>query len=147
MTVMASRPTATSISTETALTSSRFQLLFLVIPVATAAIVILCSMHPPIGGAWRPESLPGSIPPMAQWTTLHGWFPRRTLVAIPATASRAITPFLSSMPPAPNPARVGLGAGGIDDKNGGIALEAVRSEEHTSELQPRVDLVCRLLLE
>src|SRR5207247_3534875 len=28
-----------------------------------------------------------------------------------------------------------------------LALVAVRSEEHTSELQSRVDLVCRLLLE
>src|SRR5438105_8240001 len=27
------------------------------------------------------------------------------------------------------------------------AVQAVRSEEHTSELQSRVDLVCRLLLE
>src|SRR5699024_11557912 len=28
----------------------------------------------------------------------------------------------------------------------GVALIALRSEEHTSELQSRVDLVCRLLL-
>src|SRR5438105_12043325 len=30
---------------------------------------------------------------------------------------------------------------------GGLAPYALRSEEHTSELQSRVDLVCRLLLE
>src|SRR5690349_23803425 len=29
----------------------------------------------------------------------------------------------------------------------GAALDAIRSEEHTSELQSRRDLVCRLLLE
>src|SRR2546428_2110971 len=29
----------------------------------------------------------------------------------------------------------------------GISLDDERSEEHTSELQPRSDLVCRLLLE
>src|SRR3712207_8169531 len=36
---------------------------------------------------------------------------------------------------------VGSGAGG------GVAAEALRSEEHTSELQSRQYLVCRLLLE
>src|SRR3982750_5010208 len=30
---------------------------------------------------------------------------------------------------------------------GGGALDSIRSEEHTSELQSRSDLVCRLLLE
>src|SRR5699024_11401264 len=29
----------------------------------------------------------------------------------------------------------------------GVSLEQIRSEEHTSELQSRFDLVCRLLLE
>src|SRR5438105_13907488 len=38
------------------------------------------------------------------------------------------------------------GHGGGRDSPGGEAEEA-RSEEHTSELQSRVDLVCRLLLE
>src|SRR5438105_12151831 len=38
---------------------------------------------------------------------------------------------------------------GIDGflHDGGIRMDATRSEEHTSELQSRVDLVCRLLLE
>src|SRR5438067_10596556 len=42
---------------------------------------------------------------------------------------------------------------GCDDPAGetatppGIELQPVRSEEHTSELQSRFDLVCRLLLE
>src|SRR5438067_8068095 len=33
------------------------------------------------------------------------------------------------------------------ERLGGIAFDAPRSEEHTSELQSRFDLVCRLLLE
>src|SRR5438105_13164174 len=41
------------------------------------------------------------------------------------------------------------GRGPADDRHGrrGHLVRAVRSEEHTSELQSRVDLVCRLLLE
>src|SRR5438105_7449967 len=39
-------------------------------------------------------------------------------------------------------------AGRIDARiNAACRLNGVRSEEHTSELQSRVDLVCRLLLE
>src|SRR5207253_8897142 len=34
-----------------------------------------------------------------------------------------------------------------DQENGGILHQALRSEEHTSELQSRGHLVCRLLLE
>src|SRR3712207_7130129 len=37
-------------------------------------------------------------------------------------------------------------AGGVEDENVAVLL-AVRSEEHTSELQSRQYLVCRLLLE
>src|SRR3989449_8514673 len=43
-----------------------------------------------------------------------------------------------------------IGKGQIDDARGvllGVELEAQRSEEHTSELQSRLHLVCRLLLE
>src|SRR5690349_23594979 len=39
------------------------------------------------------------------------------------------------------------GVGGDDDQHGGEARGEHRSEEHTSELQSRRDLVCRLLLE
>src|SRR5207249_5175568 len=35
----------------------------------------------------------------------------------------------------------------LEDEGGKQIVEAVRSEEHTSELQSRFDLVCRLLLE
>src|SRR5687768_17753490 len=40
-----------------------------------------------------------------------------------------------------NPRYVGDGSGGVKDGEG------IRSEEHTSELQSRLHLVCRLLLE
>src|SRR5699024_12793881 len=41
-----------------------------------------------------------------------------------------------------------LGAGRTDEVGrAGIPVEVLRSEEHTSELQSRFDLVCRLLLE
>src|SRR5206468_12424090 len=42
------------------------------------------------------------------------------------------------------PQRRGSGPGA---QRGELAVEGVRSEEHTSELQSRSDLVCRLLLE
>src|SRR5207249_7341887 len=35
----------------------------------------------------------------------------------------------------------------VDGAGGSVTAESVRSEEHTSELQSRFDLVCRLLLE
>src|SRR5437868_10747112 len=35
----------------------------------------------------------------------------------------------------------------VTERRGGAALRIERSEEHTSELQSRFDLVCRLLLE
>src|SRR5438067_3353094 len=45
-------------------------------------------------------------------------------------------------------ARAGLVIGGGRVRNGGQRPDrVVRSEEHTSELQSRFDLVCRLLLE
>src|SRR5438105_8115347 len=37
--------------------------------------------------------------------------------------------------------------GGLGKRRAKLARQATRSEEHTSELQSRVDLVCRLLLE
>src|SRR2546421_4516478 len=40
-----------------------------------------------------------------------------------------------------------IGAKGLRRARHGIKLEPNRSEEHTSELQSRSDLVCRLLLE
>src|SRR5690554_4945499 len=50
-----------------------------------------------------------------------------------------------------NDADITLGPDGRDvaviDLKGQVALNALRSEEHTSELQSRPHLVCRLLLE
>src|SRR3712207_8520701 len=39
------------------------------------------------------------------------------------------------------------GAAGVGAGDGGVRLAGLRSEEHTSELQSRQYLVCRLLLE
>src|SRR5699024_12187731 len=61
--------------------------------------------------------------------------PATTAVALPVQASIEAAPVL--MAPARRPA---------PDRPPG-AVRAVRSEEHTSELQSRFDLVCRLLLE
>src|SRR3712207_7079217 len=44
----------------------------------------------------------------------------------------------------PDPRRMAVGPGALDEH---VADPAVRSEEHTSELQSRQYLVCRLLLE
>src|SRR5687768_18422519 len=54
--------------------------------------------------------------------------------------------FLSSAG-GPRTARYGPGTGGRDERNAGVAGQDRRSEEHTSELQSRLHLVCRLLLE
>src|SRR5690625_5563851 len=44
-------------------------------------------------------------------------------------------------------ARKGLRTGIVAERFGGQILDTARSEEHTSELQSRGQLVCRLLLE
>src|SRR2546421_2253695 len=54
--------------------------------------------------------------------------------AIPASAIAAASPLVSSVTPRTVGGRRRM-------------ISAVRSEEHTSELQSRSDLVCRLLLE
>src|SRR5690606_40911660 len=60
--------------------------------------------------------------------------------------------FVDPAPVAPEPAQGQLGGGGVerrvelpDHLQGGVVVG--RSEEHTSELQSRENLVCRLLLE
>src|SRR5699024_12642458 len=45
------------------------------------------------------------------------------------------------------PGRTADGGGGDRERTVGDSRVEVRSEEHTSELQSRFDLVCRLLLE
>src|SRR5204862_8039626 len=56
-------------------------------------------------------------------------------VAASASSTSATTPFMSAIPAPANAVRAW------------ITSEVTRSEEHTSELQSRRDLVCRLLLE
>src|SRR5690625_1552980 len=51
------------------------------------------------------------------------------------------------LPVQPPSARADLGAGGVQQFGGTGGIAAQRSEEHTSELQSRGHLVCRLLLE
>src|SRR2546422_1326573 len=47
----------------------------------------------------------------------------------------------------PHPARGALGAVPADAQQRALPVHVARSEEHTSELQSRLHLVCRLLLE
>src|SRR5699024_12118727 len=66
--------------------------------------------------------------------------------ACPQTARAIIHPQPSqprskSSPPRPNPATAVITPAAI------VPISTGRSEEHTSELQSRFDLVCRLLLE
>src|SRR2546421_8670175 len=65
----------------------------------------------------------------------------RSLLAGPARSTAAPT-AAAAVEPRATPVGGGGGAGG-----GGRLVQVTRSEEHTSELQSRSDLVCRLLLE
>src|SRR2546422_724145 len=64
-------------------------------------------------------------------------------------ASRAISMTASSTSAAPSPAPVATATRPVRPPTIGVpvSLETPRSEEHTSELQSRLHLVCRLLLE
>src|SRR5438105_8924296 len=68
-------------------------------------------------------------------------FPYTTLFRSRARADLARAAHLRLRPPADTAPRDRLGSGRRLHRRGR------RSEEHTSELQSRVDLVCRLLLE
>src|SRR2546422_2301280 len=70
-------------------------------------------------------------------------FPYTTLfrsARVPGRGEGARRPPPPGHSRAPHPHRVGQRSGGVDARGG-------RSEEHTSELQSRLHLVCRLLLE
>src|SRR5207249_6286022 len=68
--------------------------------------------------------------------------PECKLAAVPGEASRA----RAAEPRHPCEDATGRSRG-ADAELGGRATDTARSEEHTSELQSRFDLVCRLLLE
>src|SRR2546421_7053210 len=72
-------------------------------------------------------------------------FPYTTLFRSPAVAAKAFEQGVLINAPRPDALRfmpaLNVTLGEIDQ------MIAVRSEEHTSELQSRSDLVCRLLLE
>src|ERR1041385_4405437 len=78
--------------------------------------------------------------------------PQALLASIPTDVlvDRGPLPAGSRMPLAPNPLFVGRGDELLQIATvlrGGDTTVALRSEEHTSELQSRLHLVCRLLLE
>src|SRR5688572_31799117 len=72
------------------------------------------------------------------YTTLF----RSALLALGAKAELSTEVFATSKPDGD-----GALAGDLVVKGGGERAVAVRSEEHTSELQSQSNLVCRLLLE
>src|SRR5207247_10277002 len=89
-----------------------------------------------------------TVPPDIYTLSLHD--------ALPISARRAARTgqplgprLVEPAPRAPRhrgglPGRLHAGLRGVDECH---AFRGARSEEHTSELQSRVDLVCRLLLE
>src|SRR5699024_12700591 len=93
---------------------------------------LLPSLLPPTGR--RPVLWPAAIPPISPYTTLFRSF---------YTAAGKLTGFQNGMAIAGDYISAASFLGIV----GAIALNGYRSEEHTSELQSRFDLVCRLLLE
>src|SRR5438105_12444564 len=90
------------------------------------------------------------LPPLAltlfPYTTLFRSVPGRSAPCARASRRRAAPP---AAPPSPcrRPATTRGRRPGLGGAAGGAARRRERSEEHTSELQSRVELVCRLLLE
>src|SRR5207247_8942551 len=96
----------------------------------------LFSFHPP--------------PPTSSYTlSLHDALPIYALLNdVPATAGVwRISPDGTALLFASIPFAAGLNALAFDKRGSLFVSDPSRSEEHTSELQSRVDLVCRLLLE
>src|SRR5437868_13177961 len=82
---------------------------------------------------------------MARRTPTSTLFPYTTLFRSSVTSGRCVPPAKGSLrtttSPGPRVVERSAAATAIG------MLRSVRSEEHTSELQSRFDLVCRLLLE
>src|SRR2546421_5530538 len=89
------------------------------------------------------EVFPNSGFAAAVWNG-HRWVKCTTAVSVPRARSRCCASS-SKGRVLPHPTRTGLPSG-FPNTWGGFA-SSLRSEEHTSELQSRSDLVCRLLLE
>src|SRR5699024_12013294 len=104
--------------------------------VCAATPIFTAPLRPP--SPWRP-TVPAARRPRSPYTACSA--PTRPSPA----RHRAATPRPPVAPPATasprSPARRGAGRAGRGSRC------ACRSEEHTSELQSRFDLVCRLLLE
>src|SRR5204863_6655127 len=93
---------------------------------------------------------PHPTPPPFPYTPLFRSLPAQVAVALRVVAEGAAFPrpaLLHLLPGQPGPPpHVGLDQPGLH-LHRHAELPADRSEEHTSELQSRRDLVCRLLLE
>src|SRR2546422_9908979 len=76
--------------------------------------------------------------------SLHDALPISGAAVFLASLTVASVPYASMVSLAPAFATTGLPLSGLTLL---IGLDRIRSEEHTSELQSRLHLVCRLLLE
>src|SRR5690606_41898984 len=92
---------------------------------------------------------PPPTPPLFPYTTLFRSHDsqRRRLGAALAGAQRDQAAVVAGLEPVDRRGRVGAQPGRVDEDDGLGRGVAGRSEEHTSELQSRENLVCRLLLE
>src|SRR5690606_41234051 len=91
------------------------------------------------------------IPPFARAFFCHGTgppelYPLSLHDALPISGAAAARSAPALLPPAPS-SEDGLAARDAEDRARDVARLGHRSEEHTSELQSRENLVCRLLLE
>src|SRR5690625_6504393 len=85
-----------------------------------------------------------NFPPYSTGETGRVGSPKRREIGHGALAERALVPVLPGREEFPYAIRQVSEALG---SNGSTSMGSVRSEEHTSELQSRGHLVCRLLLE
>src|SRR4051812_49895518 len=83
----------------------------------------------------RPAPTAGGVITSLETRTLQRFLP---VCASSATTSPSSFATATVRPSVPTPAERGISR---------LTLHSVRSEEHTSELQSHVNLVCRLLLE
>src|SRR5207247_9129515 len=82
------------------------------------------------------------------YTTLFRSSPHSLLAAIAAQTRRVKVGVACTIVPWYHPLRLAQDLATLDIiSEGRLIIGVGRSEEHTSELQSRVDLVCRLLLE